>query len=553
MLVFTVVSLYIVYDPAPSFIAASTCALILESAALLLCLIHLTKGANNKLSETTKIVTKKMFNIFSEWYPWHVFGGILVSLPMVVILTNFTCHSNGYDNTLYADNSSYFSFLATEENKKLALHVELRDHYYTLLVLIGLIHFCNFTQLNFFMKSILALIAGTIYIVLIERINCQHHNKSAALFVSRFLQENVFSNITERADQKFFLSKSVGDFLRSSSLEVFDAQNYYNIGIDFLNLYYNDKNVSSEFYLTNSGHKFFDSLNQSIGDLPKDEWMKRVLKNIGDEVLIGSSSETILNICIIIFLVIVLNREFEISYRLSYYCNTESSKDKMRVQNMKNQADWLLENIIPKHVSIELKNRAKYCKNHSNVGIIFASIVNFNKLYDESYSGGKEYLRVLNELISDFDELLNSERFKNVDKIKTIGSTFMGASGLNPALRKENKTEYEHIFELMDFALEMYKVVEVFNSDLLGFNLILRVGFNIGEVTAGVIGRSKLFYDIWGDAVNVASRMDSCGVDGRIQVPHSCLSILSEKYSFEPRGSVSVKGKGDILVYLVKN
>ena len=308
-----------------------------------------------------------------------------------------------------------------------------------------------------------------------------------------------------------------------------------------------------EFYVTRDGLKFLEILNERKNEsFGKDDWMKNIVDGINGAAFAFNYSEIILNVFIVICLVLLLNREFEISYRFSYYCNTESIKDKMRVQNMKNQADWLLENIIPKHVSIELKNRAKYCKNHSNVGIMFASIVNFNKLYDESYSGGKEYLRVLNELISDFDELLSLKKFENVDKIKTIGSTFMGASGLNPNLRKENKTENEHIFQLMNFALEMYRVVDVFNTDLLGFNLILRVGFNVGEVTAGVIGSSKLFYDIWGDAVNVASRMDSCGVDGRIQVPHSCVKILSEKYNLEHRGQIYIKGKGDTLVYLVK-
>jgi len=74
---------------------------------------------------------------------------------------------------------------------------------------------------------------------------------------------------------------------------------------------------------------------------------------------------------------------------------------------LQDQADWLLHNIIPRHVADQLKNTAKYSENHFQVGIIFASIVNFNEMYDETYLGGREYLRVLNELIGDFDELLN--------------------------------------------------------------------------------------------------------------------------------------------------
>lgn len=147
------------------------------------------------------------------------------------------------------------------------------------------------------------------------------------------------------------------------------------------------------------------------------------------------SSELFLDLALLLLLVWFLNREFEISYRLSFHGNAVAARDKSRVQSMKNQADWLLHNIIPKYVADQLKTTAKYSQNHKEVGIIFASIVNFNELYDESYLGGKEYLRVLNELIGDFDELLEKPEYSNVEKIKTIGSTFMAASGLNPQVK----------------------------------------------------------------------------------------------------------------------
>lgn len=93
-------------------------------------------------------------------------------------------------------------------------------------------------------------------------------------------------------------------------------------------------------------------------------------------------------------------------------------------------------------------------------------------MYDESYEGGKEYLRVLNELVGDYDELLSKKEFRNVEKIKTIGSTFMAASGLNPAIRNENVHPMQHLFELMDFALAMQQVSMV-SSDLFFLTLIL--------------------------------------------------------------------------------
>jgi adenylate cyclase 9 len=155
----------------------------------------------------------------------------------------------------------------------------------------------------------------------------------------------------------------------------------------------------------------------------------------------------------------------------------------------------------------------------------------------------------LNELIGDFDELLLEPEFRCVEKIKTIGSTYMAASGLDPSSRGEGN---EHLYTLLDFAVAMESVVDSFNRDLLEFNLILRVGYNIGDVTAGVIGTTKLYYDIWGDAVNIAARMDSTGVAGRIQVSEACVPFLEPKYQFESRGQVYVKGKDNMEVFLLK-
>jgi len=254
----------------------------------------------------------------------------------------------------------------------------------------------------------------------------------------------------------------------------------------------------------------------------------------------------------LLILVWLLNREFEISYRLSFHCSLLAAKDRKKVLSLKNQADWLLHNIIPQHVSEQLKKSAKYSENHKDVGIIFASLVNFNELYDESYMGGKEYLRVLNELISDFDELLDQAEFKNVEKIKTIGATFMAASGLNPYTRAENQHKYQHIHELMEFASQLQMAVEEFNQSLIEFDLILRIGVNFGDVTCGVIGTTKLYFDIWGDAVNIASRMDTTGVDGRIQVNERSKDILKQWYEFEERGKIFVKGKDHMNVFLLK-
>ena len=127
-----------------------------------------------------------------------------------------------------------------------------------------------------------------------------------------------------------------------------------------------------------------------------------------------------------------------------------------------------------RHVADKLKRSANYSENHREVGIIFASIVNFNELYDEEYMGGKEYLRVLNELVSDFDEILQRPEFHNVEKIKTIGSTFMAASGMNPYIRQGNTHKYQHIHELVEFVFELQRSVNEFNQSLIEFDLVLR-------------------------------------------------------------------------------
>jgi len=265
------------------------------------------------------------------------------------------------------------------------------------------------------------------------------------------------------------------------------------------------------------------------------------------------TGELILIITMLIVLIWMLNREFEINYRLSYHCSLLAAKDRKKILNLKNQADWLLHNIIPNHVSDQLKKSAKYSENHKDVGIVFASLVNFNELYDESYMGGKEFLRVLNELISDFDELLDQTEFRNVEKIKTIGATFMAASGLNPFIREENNHKYQHIKELMEFAFSLQRSVEDFNQSLIEFDLVLRIGLNYGDITSGVIGTTKLYYDIWGDAVNIAARMDSTGVDGRIQVNERTKDVMKQWYEFEERGEIFVKGKDNMKVFLFRS
>lgn len=481
------VSLFLLCKPTAYYSVFFILATIIQVIAVSLCTRQLLYP--NTAHAT---FTQKIFKFFSLWYPWHVCGAILVGLPIISILLNFTC------NVLHSLNNF--------------------EYYYSYLIFVGLVHFCNFTQLNCWMKNLLVTLTGVLFICLVMS------------HISPYHQMNLSSSNTSSGSGRSNTSQLVA--LHSNVLKPIAS----------------DLDATRGFLASAATTKVPPSVAMHVWQEASSATREAAHTPYNERLY---NSEIYLDMVLLLLLVWFLNREFEISYRLCFHGNAVAARDKARVQSMKNQADWLLHNIIPKYVADQLKTTAKYSQNHKSVGIIFASIVNFNELYDESYLGGKEYLRVLNELIGDFDELLEKPEFANVEKIKTIGSTFMAASGLNPQVRQQSEHKYTHLFQLLDFAVAMHKVICDFNRDLLGFKLILRIGFNYGDVTAGVIGATKLYYDIWGDAVNIASRMDSTGVAGRIQMASNCLDVLSERYEFEPRGQVYVKGKDNMDVFLL--
>lgn len=156
-------------------------------------------------------------------------------------------------------------------------------------------------------------------------------------------------------------------------------------------------------------------------------------------------------------------------------------------------------------------------------------------------------------MIGDFDELLNQSEFSQVQKIKTIGPTYMAAAGLVPERRRLAPSPKEHLYQLMDFSIALQQTLANFNEDLLNFEFEMKIGYNVGPVTAGVIGTTKLYYDIWGDTVNIASRMYSTGVNSHIQVSEHVKLMLDDRYDFEFRDHIDVKGiDGGMDVYLLK-
>nr|CAI5819003.1 unnamed protein product [Callosobruchus analis] len=216
----------------------------------------------------------------------------------------------------------------------------------------------------------------------------------------------------------------------------------------------------------------------------------------------------------------------------------------------------LLDNILPVHVaehflSSDKNNDELYHEQCEFVCVMFASIPNFSEFYVEleANNEGVECLRLLNEIIADFDELLSEERFKYIEKIKSTGSTYMAASGLTRATC--DMSEYKHVTAMADYALRLREQLQEVNEH--SFNSFrVRVGINVGPVVAGVIGARKPQYDIWGNAVNVASRMDSTGVCDKIQITEEVNQILSAKgYPTTCRGTIEVKGKGTMQTFFL--
>uniref|UniRef100_A0A8C2D5J8 adenylate cyclase n=1 Tax=Cyprinus carpio TaxID=7962 RepID=A0A8C2D5J8_CYPCA len=196
-----------------------------------------------------------------------------------------------------------------------------------------------------------------------------------------------------------------------------------------------------------------------------------------------------------------------------------------------------------------------YSKSCECVCVMFASVPHFFKeFYNESSvnNDGLECLRFLNEIISDFDELLNKPKFSAVEKIKTIGSTYMAAAGLTkPASAEERRVRLLYVRCMLDFSIALRGRLE--NINMHSFNSFkLRIGINHGPVIAGVIGAHKPQYDIWGNTVNVASRMDSTGVLDKIQVTEETAQVAQALgYSLTLRGAISVKGKGQLTTYFI--
>ncbi|HEY9614814.1 adenylate/guanylate cyclase domain-containing protein, partial [Allocoleopsis sp.] len=172
----------------------------------------------------------------------------------------------------------------------------------------------------------------------------------------------------------------------------------------------------------------------------------------------------------------------------------------------------------------------------TDVTVLFADLVNFTEI--SAQIPPTRLVELLNKIFSEFDRLAEKH---GLEKIKTIGDAYMVVGGL-PMPRAD------HAEAITEMALDMQQKITRFTG-LNGEPFHLRIGINTGPVIAGVIGTKKFTYDLWGDTVNVASRMESHGIEGRIQVTDVTYERLKGKYVFEQRGVTPIKGKGDMMTY----
>jgi PAS domain S-box-containing protein len=231
-----------------------------------------------------------------------------------------------------------------------------------------------------------------------------------------------------------------------------------------------------------------------------------------------------------------LNGNFA-GYLGSCYDITDRKRAELKLRLAKKKSEGLLLNILPRSIAEKLReDQSAFAQQFDDATILFADIVGFTPLAAQMLP--TKLVSLLNEIFCSFDQLAEKH---DLEKIKTIGDAYMVAGGL-PTPRPD------HAEAIAEMALDMQQKIQQFERED-GTPFQLRIGINTGAVVAGVIGIKRFGYDLWGDAVNVASRMESQGEPGKIQVTTDTYKRLKNKYVFEERGPLFVKGRGKMTTY----
>ena len=212
------------------------------------------------------------------------------------------------------------------------------------------------------------------------------------------------------------------------------------------------------------------------------------------------------------------------------------------LQEEKNRSEELLLNILPEEIAkrLTVNKNAKIADKVENASVLFADIVGFTKI--TSTLDADTIVGALNSLYSLIDERAKRE---GIEKIKTIGDSYMAAAGLFG-----EKSAEKNALAIVNFARGMLQDIETFNASS-DVKLFMRIGINSGKLIAGVIGKTKFVYDIWGDTVNVASRMESSGETSRIHVSESTMALLKGEIGSVESVDMEIKGKGVMKTYFL--
>jgi class 3 adenylate cyclase len=219
--------------------------------------------------------------------------------------------------------------------------------------------------------------------------------------------------------------------------------------------------------------------------------------------------------------------------KYTYERNVELFAEKQRAEQERARADKVLYNVLPTSIADELKaNERVNAVRFEGMGVLFADLVGFTTF--SSSLPPQSVVGVLDDIFSRFDHLV--DRYE-LEKIKTIGDAYMAVS--------QRRTG-----ELAALALDMLRTIDAYNAEH-GTAFRLRIGLHVGPAVAGVIGVKRFLYDVWGDTVNVASRMESAGEPGRVHVTEAVRNELRGRFAFEDRGAIEVKGKGRMTTYFL--
>jgi len=234
-----------------------------------------------------------------------------------------------------------------------------------------------------------------------------------------------------------------------------------------------------------------------------------------------------------------LRRKLERSEQQRRSLELLNDQNQSLLRALREQSDALLLNILPAPIAERLKTSSQLIADRFDaVSVLFSDIVGFTSL--SATTTPDNLVRILDRIFTEYDRLAD---LHGLEKIKTIGDAYMVAAGLPIP-------QVDHAPRVARMGLDMLTALEQLNREH-GTSLQIRIGIHSGPVVAGVIGRRKFIYDLWGDTVNTASRMESHGVTGRVQISDATRAALGDEFVVEDRGVIEVKGKGPLRTWLL--